>query len=750
VYLSQFWFVGAPLALFVVVVLVQTLSPNRFVGIFVGMVLGLAMIRPDELGLEHGLLRFGSPPRAPFTEMNGFLAPGVFAWYMAYWGGLAGVLALVTLGVWRRGRGQTLRGRLRALPRRWGRRGVAGAAACLAVFLATGGFIFRDTNVLARYHTREQTQDWRAAYERAYRRYEAMPQPGITAVTAAVDLYPSERRFRVAGSYRLENRTPAPLDTVLVSVRRELRAERMELAGARLVRHDQEFGMYVFALDRPLAPGAATELRFGVSSPPSAVEASGFDYSVVANGSYLTRQAAFPRLGYNLGYELDDPSERRVRGLRPPRGPVKLEEAVAGRDRREEWMTVDATVSTSADQTAIGTGDLVREWRQGDRRYFHYRTARPTTPVFGFVSARYQVRRVNHHGVSVEVYHHPGHDHNVDRMLAAATRSLDMFGARFGAYPHRHLRIAELPGHWGFGAYAMPGLIVYPENRGFLTDLRGGGDVDLVTRRVAHEVSHQWWGHQLYPAQVEGGSMLVETLAKYSELLVLEATQGQGSLPPLLRYERENYVMSRMNMPFPEPPLLRVTYWDFVYYAKGAIVMDALRDLMGEDALNRALRRLLREHGAGSRPANTTDLLAALHAEAAPAQHALIDEWIREVAFYDLRVEAASARPLGGGRYLVTAKIRGGKTIHPGGRIEAARDAPLDEMLDVAVYARHPLSTGDRPLYSAKHRLRTGPNEVTFEVRGRPAFISVDPFERRIEVERADNVRELSQAPAPR
>jgi|GEM_PF-7052209 len=71
-------------------------------------------------------------------------------------------------------------------------------------------------------------------------------------------------------------------------------------------------------------------------------------------------------------------------------------------------------------------------------------------------------------------------------------------------------------------------------------------------------------------------------------------------------------------------------------------------------------------------------------------------------------------------------------------------------MLDVAVYARHPLSTDDPPLYAGKQRLRTGPNKVTFEVHGRPGFISVDPFERRIEVERVANVRALTQAPAPR
>lgn len=747
VYLSLFYFTGLPLALFaVVVMLVQTLSPNRYVGIFLGMIPGLLMLSPNELGLRHGLLRFGSPPRAGYSEMNGFLAPGTFGLYMLYWAGLAGVLALLTLGLWRRGRAQTLRGRVRALPRRWGRRGLAGALACLAVFVGTGGFVFYHTNVLARYETQEESLDWRAAYEREYRRYEHVPQPSVTAVETTVDLYPAARRFMVAGTYRLENRSAEPLETVLVSLRRELRPERMELAGARLLRHDESSGTYVFEFTRPLAPGAAAELRFRVPSPSRTVEAAGIDFSVVENGSYLTRQAAFPRLGYVVGYELEHAFERSARGLGPPRKGLGLINDPSRDDQRAGWLTVDATVSTSDDQIAVGPGDLVREWRQGGRRYFQYRTAEPTTPLFGFVSGRYEVRRVDHGGVSVEVYHHPGHDYNVAKMLATATLSLDMFGERFGPYPRRHLRIVELPAYWGFGAFALPGLLLWPEDRGFLTDEGRGGEVDLVTRRLAHEVSHQWWGHQLYPAQVEGGTMLVETLAKYSELLVLEATRGQGSLPPLLRFERETYLLSRTNTPFPEPPLMRVLDLEHVYYSKGAIVMDAMRDLIGEDALNRALRRLLREHGAEGRPATTLDLLAALRAEAAPEHHALIDEWVREVSFLDLRVEGASALELPDGSYRVTATVLGRKTFDPAGGVTPT-EAPLDELIDVAVYAGHPLSTNAAPLYAGKHRLRTGQTDVTFDVGGRPGFISLDPFERRIEAERADNVRELQLFP---
>jgi hypothetical protein len=45
------------------------------------------------------------------------------------------------------------------------------------------------------------------------------------------------------------------------------------------------------------------------------------------------------------------------------------------------------------------------------------------------------VRRVDHRGVSVEVYHHPAHAYNVEKMLATTTRSLDMFGEGSGRTP---------------------------------------------------------------------------------------------------------------------------------------------------------------------------------------------------------------------------------------------------------------------------------------------------------------------------
>lgn len=88
---------------------------------------------------------------------------------------------------------------------------------------------------------------------------------------------------------------------------------------------------------------------------------------------------------------------------------------------------------------------------------------------------------------------------------------------------------------------AFPGAIYFVENRGDLTDIRDSTRFDIITRRMAHEVSHQWWGHQLSPSDVEGATMLVETLAKYSEQLVLRDRRGAPALEPLLQVDEDRY-----------------------------------------------------------------------------------------------------------------------------------------------------------------------------------------------------------------
>jgi len=79
-----------------------------------------------------------------------------------------------------------------------------------------------------------------------------------------------------------------------------------------------------------------------------------------------------------------------------------------------DWISFEATVSTSPDQVAIAPGYLQREWTENDRRYFHSTMDNPTLNFYAFLSARYEVKRDRWNDVAIEVLHHPGHTYNVE------------------------------------------------------------------------------------------------------------------------------------------------------------------------------------------------------------------------------------------------------------------------------------------------------------------------------------------------
>ncbi|HET9451849.1 MAG TPA: M1 family aminopeptidase, partial [Aggregicoccus sp.] len=737
-YLSLVPFALLPLGLLALAALfVQTLSPHRHVGMLLNLVLAMVMLKGEGLGLEHPLLRYAGAPRVSYGEMSGY-GPELasFLLFTAYWSLFAALLALLTAGLWRRGRSTGLRVRLLRLPVQWGRAGALAAGVLALLFVATGALAFHGANVRHTWETAEQRVQWRVDYERSYGRVQREPQPQVVGVRATVALYPEEARYAVSGTYRLRNETGVPLRSVWVTLDRDVRGARLALSGAQQREHDALFGAWEFALEKPLQPGAEAELSFELATPSPGIRADGFDSSVVANGSYLTQSQAFPAVGFRLGYLVRDPGERRRRGL-PALAPVPALEEAQAPQHRAPWATFEATVSTSADQVAVAPGRLVRQWESGGRRYFQYASEGPMTPNVSFASARYEVQRVRHRGVDVEAYFHPAHATNVPRMLDAAKRSLDLFSERYGPYPYSELRLVEVPSGWGFGAYAQSGTMYFTEDRGFLTDLRRPGAIDLVSKRVAHETAHQWWGHQVDPPQVQGRLAIVETLAKYSEMRVLEALYGEHALRALRAFELQRYLSGRAAYGEEEPALHRVVDEAHVYYAKGALVMAGVQELLGTEALDRALKQLAQTQRYPNKPTSQA-LLQVLQAEATPAQRALIAGWMKERIVYDLAVREARCVPVAGG-YRVTAALVAKRTVLRGGK-EVGLE--MDEPLEVALLSADPERefSAQTVLQRARPQVRGPVHTLELEVERCPAYVAVDPFLRRVDRDRMDNV----------
>lgn len=746
VYLSFACVAGIPLALCAAAaVFVHTLSPGKYAGMVFVLVFLVFAQRASMLGLEHPLWRFASAPPVRFSDMNGLGGDAVpFAWFMLYWTAVAGLLLLAASALWR-SVGFGVGERVRLLARRTTRTGRSLAAAMLAVAIATGGWILFNTNVLNARTTRAAVLDWQADYERTYGQFENVPQPRLTTVDVRLDLFPEDRRYRLAGSYTLANDTASPISTVFVAIRREATVENVSLEGGELVATDARFGMYRFELAAPLAPGARIRLDFELEVASRGFGGGAPEPSIVDNGSLLMSFRSFPTIGYRKTYEIADPRERSRRGLEGASVAELDGEGAHGDVDSDgaEWVDFAATVSTSADQTAIAPGRLEAAWKRDGRRFFRYVSDAPMLNRFAFASARYEVATRRHGNRDIEVYYHAGHQANVDRMLDAAADALDVLEADFGAYPHRQLRIAEVPSYWDFGAFAMPATIFVTENRGFLTDSRDPQRLDLVTRRIAHEVAHQWWGHGVVPANAEGATLLVESLAKYSELLVMERRFGRSTVRRMLAVELDRYLAGRSREERSEVPLYRVGNQAYLYYGKGAVVMYAIRDLIGGDRMRAAVGGLIAVHAGPGGRATTLDLLEQLRQVTTGRDFALIEEWLKEIVLYDLSVESASVRRLDDGRYEVTVRVSGSRVTADGAGNETARE--LDEAVDVAVFDVHPDEAESAGSVLERRRvvMRSGITEVRFLVDRAPAYVVVDPDITRVDKNRLDNVAGL-------
>jgi hypothetical protein len=712
---------------------VHVLSPARYAGLLVTAGLLLFSLRGGAIGFSHPLWRFGTVPPLSHSDLSGF-GGGLFGAcaFLVHWTLLAVLLAVLTAAAWRGG--ASARERWRALGGAFRGSRRAPLAALVGLVVLSAAFILYNTDVLNRRESPKALQDWKAEYERTYGALAAQPTPTPTRVEATVALEPAQGGLRLTGATTVVNRTGAPIQRVWVSVRRDTRVLGLSVDGAALERDDARLGMHGFRLSTPLAPGASTKVRYALSFAREGFTADSPDTRITDNGSVFLGFQWWPGVGFRRGWTLTDPRERARRGLPPADAAADAEdESATGTD----WITFDVTVSTAPDQTVVGPGRLVRSWEEGGHRLFRYASEARVPNLLLFTSARYAVARREHHGVTVEVFHHPGHAANVERILGAATVALDVMQAAYGPYPHQALRIAEIPSTWPMGGFAFPGGFVLNEERAFLIDARDPRRVDLIARRVAHETAHQWWGYGVSPPSGPGATALVESLTKLAELRVLERLRGADQVAQVKLYELDRYLSGRANASSPEVPLARVRNdQPYLFYGKGTLVLEALRGLLGADRMDAVLRDFYRENAGPDGHATSAALFARLEAAAPEAARERVHAWLDEVVLYELKLTAATVRPLPGGRYEVTLEITAGMRKADARGHES--EAPLDEPVPLAIYGED-----GQALLQATRRLTSGVNQVRLVVDAKPSSAAVDPALTRIERDVSDNRRDL-------
>lgn len=736
-------------------VFVQVLVPQKFIGWGVMLAYVVSVVALTPAGLEHHLYSYAETTDVPLSDMNRM---GRFwigqAWFEVYWSAVALILIVVAYALWRRGTTVALRPRLRRIRSRL--RGGALAVLSLAavVWLGSGVFIYYNTNILNTYSTAPRRDARLAEFEKLFLRYENVPQPRITAVTLDVQLYPRETRAVTTGSYRIHNPTGAPMAALHIAYPDRLSLDRLELAGATIDRDWPDYHYRIYRLEPAMQPGETRELRFATT-----LEERGFPNSapltrVVANGSFLENREITPSFGVERAALLKDRAKRRKYGLSPDLRPPPLEDE-SGRARNElradsDWVDADITVTTDADQTPIAPGYTLSDTTAAGRRTAHFKTDAPINHFFSIQSARYEVRKDRWNNVDLAVYYHPGHDYNVDRMIKAMKASLALFSEQFSPYQFRQARILEFPSYATF-AQSFANTIPYSESIGFLLRLDSPDKIDVTTYVTAHEIAHQWWGHQVVSSAQQGASMLIESFAEYSALLVMERMYGREHIRKFLKYELDRYLRNRGAEVVEELPLARVEEQPYIHYSKGSLVMYWAKEVLGERTVNGALAALVKEFAFKPAPyPNTRDFLRLLRAAAGPQHDELITDLFERITLVDAKAVSATAARRADGKYEVALEIEARKLYADGKGKET--EAPMDEPFDVGVFTAEPGKpdfTADSVLVLEHRPIHTGRQIVTVVVDKLPTYAGVDPYNKRIDRSSDDNLTKIDLKVSP-
>jgi len=754
-YLKGLLLLKAPafLILAALCVFVQVATNHKFVGWLVSTLVFVAGLVMPAMHLEHHLYRFDTAPAAPYSDMNGyghFVQPRL--WFTLYWGAVAVILMTLAHLLWVRGSESSHALRLREAARRLSTPVKAALAAGFLGAIATGGYIYYNTTVLNIYLPANVQQDRQAEFEKKYKQYEKLKGPRITDVRADVDIYPERRSVDIRGRYVLRNKTTAPVEVVHLSLNPLMTIRKLTVAGGSLQTEDARLGYRIYRLDAPLSPGAETQVTFDLSRTNRGFVNDNSNTELVENGTFFNNQDYFPHVGYSTANELQDPNERRKRGLPPVHRFPKIDD-VEARNRNylsgeADWIHFDTHVSTSADQLAIAPGYLQKEWREGGRRHFHYSMDAPIFDFFSYLSARYAVKRDRWNDVAIEIDYHPDHPYNLDRMINGVKKSLDYFTREFGPYQHRQVRIVEFPRYARF-AQSFPNTIPFSESIGFIAHIDDAkpNSIDYVFYVTAHEVAHQWWAHQVMGGNVQGATLLSETMAQYSSLMVMEKEYGRDKMRRFLKYELDQYLQGRGGERIEELPLYLVEDQPYIHYRKGSLVMYALRDYVGEEPLNQALAAYVKAVGFQEPPYTySKEFLAYIQRAVPPDRLAILDDLFRNITLYENRVTKATWSKRDDGKYVVKLEVASAKFHADGSGKESP--AALDDWVDVGVFGEKEKNgpPEGKVLLLEKRRIGKADDVIEMVVDQEPKKAGIDPFNKLIDRDPDNNIAPVSAA----
>ena len=283
---------------------------------------------------------------------------------------------------------------------------------------------------------------------------------------------------------------------------------------------------------------------------------------------------------------------------------------------------------------------------------------------------------------------------------------LDFYEAKFGKLkqPRLSITITKLPPM--LGGIGPPGMMVLAEH--FMSEDK------VPVSLMAHEIAHQWWGNTVPVSFDKGYSMwLSEGFATYCDALYNEKEHGRKFLVQHLEKYGLFYFEGLVHLPhivrpvascFMSNPLYRQTV-----YEKGALVLHALRYLLGDEQFFQVLRQYATEYE--GKHSTIEDFRKVAEGVSKRDLRWFFDQWLRRKDFPHYVVTDVAEDAKTPGQYVVTVRQELSGT-----------EGPWRMPIDVAFYGAEGAEHVER-----KVKMDEQENRVVVRLQWKPLRVALDP-----------------------
>jgi aminopeptidase N len=265
-----------------------------------------------------------------------------------------------------------------------------------------------------------------------------------------------------------------------------------------------------------------------------------------------------------------------------------------GNHHPSDKAAYDLTVTVPEGLQAVSNGELTGQSTKSGRTTYHWHTAQPMASYVATLAVgHYDIARTTGpHGLPILVAVDPTQAKATEKVLAKLPGIIEWEETNFGPYPFSSTgAIVDRPGDAGY-ALETQNRPVFP------------GD-QLDTETLVHELAHQWYGDSVTPESWRD-MWLNEGFATYAWWLYEEDhadTSAQKIFEDLFNGDDE----AIWAYP-PAKPSSAAHISDSPVYARGAMVLQKIRQKVGDDTFYDILQGWAAAHRHGS--ASTADFTA--------------------------------------------------------------------------------------------------------------------------------------------